>query len=133
MRNSLVFGALALAAVVWTGVAAQQETQPRPGPGSGVTPVSGNITVSGTVSVDALPDVNAKQRGQWRVAITDLPDVRVAAPSFTRKGGRYRITWTNGDEQTVTVTNPGANGWVQIEQAARWLNLGNARSVEPLN
>jgi hypothetical protein len=133
MRNVLVFGSLAIAAIAWTGVAAQQETQPRPGPGSGVTRVSGNVSVSGTVSVDALPDVNAKQRGQWRVGVTDLPDIRVAAPAFVRKGGRYRITWTNGDEETVTVASQGSDGWIQVEAGARWLNLRNARVVDPLN
>lgn len=132
MRNSFILGSLALAALVWTGVAAQQETQPRPGPGSGVTPVSGNVRVSGTVSVDALPDVNARQRGDWRVEITELPNVRVAGPAFVSKGGRYKITWTNGDEDTVTVTTPGLDGWVETA-AGSWLNLRNARSVQALD
>jgi hypothetical protein len=127
MRNVLVFGSLALVAMVWTGVGAQQEMRPRPGPGSGVTPISGSVGVT------SLPPVDAKQSGEWRVAVTDLPEVRVAGPSFVEKGRRYKITWTNGDEQTVTVSSPGADGWVQVVQDAAWLNLRNARSVEALN
>jgi hypothetical protein len=127
MRNVLVFGSLALVAVVWTGAAAQQEMRPRPGPGSGVTPISGSVGVT------SLPPVDAKQSGEWRVEITDLPEVRVAGPSFLGKGRRYRITWTNGDEETVTVTSQGSDGWIQVEAGARWLNLRNARVVDPLN
>jgi hypothetical protein len=83
--------------------------------------------------VTSLPPVDAKQSGEWRVEITDLPEVRVAGPSFLGKGRRYRITWTNGDEETVTVTSQGSDGWIQVEAGARWLNLRNARVVDPLN
>ena len=127
MRNVLVFGSLALVAMVWTGAAAQQEMRPRPGPGSGVTPISGSVGVT------SLPPVDAKQSGEWRVEITDLPEVRVAGPSFVGKGRRYKITWTNGDEETVTVASQGSDGWIQVEAGARWLNLRNARVVDPLN
>ena len=98
MRNVLVFGSLALVAMVWTGAAAQQEMRPRPGPGSGVTPISGSVGVT------SLPPVDAKQSGEWRVEITDLPEVRVAGPSFVGKGRRYKITWTNGDGVPHTAT-----------------------------
>jgi len=128
MRNVLVVGSLALAAMVWSGVSAQQEMQARPGPGSGVT------RVSGSVDIEAMPDVNAKQRGEWRVAITDLPAVRVAGLAFVRAGGRYEVTWGGGEKEAVRVSEIGADGWVRVEhQRSRWVNLGHARSVEAGN
>lgn len=126
MRNVMVFGALAVAAAVWTGVSAQQEMLPRPGPGSGVTPIRG------TVSIETLPDLEVKQRGDWRVGITDLPAIQIAPAPFLRRGGRYEITWPNGDQETVTVRATGADGWVQVGQKdGPWLNLRNARAVRP--
>lgn len=125
MRNVLVVASLALAVVVWNGVSAQQEMLPRPGPGSGLTKVVGSVTI------DALPDVHANQRGPWRVGVTDLPDVRVAAPWFLRDGSRYEITWTNGDQESVTIAATGSDGWIQVERT-RWVNLGSARSVKAL-
>lgn len=134
MRNVIVIGSLALAVTVWSGVAAQQETQPRPGPGSGVTRVTGSVSIEGGVTVDQLPDVNAKQRGPWRVGVTDLPDVRLAAPTFVRAGGRYEITWTTGQTELVSVTAVATDGWVKVEHhRGRWINIGSARAVESLN
>ena len=134
MRNVIVIGSLALAATVWSGISAQQETQPRPGPGSGVSKVTGNVSIDGGVTIDHMPDVNAKQRGPWQVGITELPDVHVAGPRFVRAGGRYEVTWTTGQVEQVTVTAVASDGWVKVEhQRGRWINLRQARGVEALN
>ncbi len=134
MRNVIVIGALALAATVWSGISAQQEMQPRPGPGIGVSKVTGSVSIDGGVTVDHLPDVNAKQRGAWRVGITDLPDVHLAGPPFVRAGGRYEVTWTSGQTELVSVTAVASDGWVKVEHhRSRWLNIGLARAVEALN
>ena len=49
MRNVFVIaslaGSLALGAMLWSGVSAQQEMLPRPGPGSGVSKVAGSVTI----------------------------------------------------------------------------------------
>lgn len=124
MRKVLVVGSLALAAMVWSGVAAQQqEMQARPGPGSGVT------RVTGSVDIGEMPDVHALQRGEWRVGITGVPEVRVAGPAFIRLSGRYEITWQGGERESVSVAEVSANGWVRVANS-RWVNLGYARSVE---
>lgn len=126
MRNVLILGFLAIAATVWSGVAAQQETQPRPGPGSGIT------RVAGSVSIDEMPDVNARQRGEWRVGITGMPEVRIASPTFIRQGGRYEVTWPDGVKDSITIAEIGANGWFRVERS-RWVNLDQARSVAGLD
>lgn len=134
MRNVIVIGSLAVAATVWSGVSAQQETQARPGPGSGVSKITGNVSIDGGVTVDRLPDVNAKQQGAWRVGVTDLPDVRLAGPTFVKVGGRYEITWTSGQTEQVSVTAVASDGWVKVEHhRSRWLNVRLARAVEGLN
>ena len=137
MRNILVIssvaGSLALATMVWPSVSAQQEMLPRPGAGSGVSRVEGNVAVTGTVSVDQMPDVNAKQRGPWRVGITEMPEVHIAGLSFLRAGGRYEVTWPAGDKETLAVTAVASNGWVKVDQRSRWVNLALARSVEAVN
>ena len=126
MRNVVVLGSLAFAAAVWSGVSAQQEMQARPGPGSGITRVAGSVTI------DEMPDVSAKQRGEWRVGITGVPDVRIAGPTFIRQGGRYEVTWPNGEKESVLVAEAGANGWIRVERN-RWVNLEHARAVESSN
>ena len=126
MRNVLVLGSLALVAMVWSGLSAQQEMLPRPGPGSGVS------NVAGSVSINEMPDVNAKQRGEWRVGIAGVPEVRMAAPTFIHSGQRYEVTWSGGDKEVVTIAEIAANGWVRVERS-RWVNLGHARSVAGLN
>ena len=132
MRNVLVIGSLAgslaLAAMLWSGVSAQQEMLPRPGPGSGVSKVAGSVTI------DEMPDVNAKQRGPWRVGITDLPEIQLAGLPFVRAGSRYEVTWSGGEKESVAVTAVGAGGWVKVQSPHnRWVNLSSARSVEAAN
>jgi len=125
MRRRVMLGIVAALGIAG-GVAAQQEMLPRPGPGSGVTPVS--------------------QRGNWDVAISNTPTVRVVnavpvrlgVPSFVRNA-TFEITWANGDKEAVTVVRfdrqeeARANeGWVEVRSGgkARWVNLAMARSVE---
>ena len=132
MRNVLVIGSLAgslaLAAMLWSGVSAQQEMLPRPGPGSGISKVAGSVTI------DEMPDVNAKQRGPWRVGITDLPEIQLAGLPFVRAGSRYEVTWSGGEKESFAVTAVGTNGWVKVEGSrSRWVNLSSARSVEAAN
>ena len=128
--SRLVLGTVA-AVLVGVGVAAQQEMLPRPGPGSGVTPVS--------------------QRGPWDVAINNTPTVRVEnaiavkAPPFATNGD-FEVTWPNGDKELLTFIVSAAaargkldrpetsgEGWIEVRNAKggrRWINLANARSVE---
>jgi hypothetical protein len=125
MRTGLIVVALGMAAVLWVGVSAQQEMLPKPGPGSGTTKVSGAVSIAGAA------DVNASQQGDWRVAITGQPEVRLAAAPFVRSGSKYEITWTNGDKESVTIAATGHDGWVRVENPrGRWVNLQNARSVD---
>ncbi|HEY7499229.1 MAG TPA: hypothetical protein VH740_11980 [Vicinamibacterales bacterium] len=123
---------LAVAALVSMN-ASNAQVQPTPGPGSGV------VNVVGKVEIANIPDVAAIQRGEWKVAVANTPDVRVTALpplSFVRTGGRYEVTWPGGEKDTVRVVHAGSGGWVGVESAAtsrtRWVNLGNARAVEEL-
>jgi len=129
MRTSLVVVALAAAGLFWASAAAQQETRPTPGPGSGT------MNVRGTVDIGNVPSVAAAQQGNWRVAVSSAPPVAVAGPEFLKKGSRYVIAWPGADPRAVTVVLVGQNGWVQVEfpdggGRQRWVNLATAQSVE---
>jgi hypothetical protein len=88
--------------------------------------------------VGNVPEVRATQHGEWRVAVGNTPTVRVtndvvvASPAFLRQGSRYRITWIAGDIETVTVADPGTNGWIRVESggARRWVNTSVVRGIE---
>ena len=136
MRKTFItVGALAIALVAWTHLGAQQEMLPRPGPGSGITGVS--------------------QKGEWSVAISNTPSVRIANPIQVRgpiflTRGAYRVTWPNGDAEMVTLiatavetqrtgdrigersTELVTDGWVEVQSNGRrrWINLMAARSIE---
>ena len=118
MRALFIVGALSAAAFLWTGVAAQQEMLPRPGPGSGVT------RVEGTVNIGNVPAVRATQEGDWRVTVVPAP--------FLKPNTRYVVTWQDGStERIVVLTDVGHGGWVMVDGAPRrWINLGTARAVE---
>ncbi len=120
MRALLIVGALSAAAFLWTGVAAQQEMLPKPGPGSGIS------RVEGTVSIDNVVAVRATQEGDWRVTVVPAP--------FLKPNTRYLVTWPDGStERVVTLTEVGHGGWVMVDGAPRrWLNLGMARAVEEM-
>ena len=118
MRALFIVVALSAAAFLWTGVAAQQEMLPKPGPGSGIT------RVEGTVNIGNAPTVRATQEGDWRIT--------VVPPPFLKPNTRYLVTWPDGStEKVVTLTEVGHGGWVMVGGTPRrWLNLGTARAVE---
>ena len=129
MRSSMIVVAVGAAVLLWVGVSAQQEMLPKPGPGSGVTRVTGEVEVANA------PEVHASQRGAWEVAISNTPGVRVAetsGPSFLKKGLKYEITWGDGQVETVTVAGPGRDGWIEVEgpRQPRWINLNSLRAVQ---
>ena len=141
MRKTLIIvGALAIAGTAWTQLRAQQEMLQRPGPGSGIT--------------------RAAQHGDWEVAISNTPTVRVAnsmpvqvrGPMFL-KNRTYKVTWPNGDEERLTLIsvpdsrpaerNPErlaersaemmSDTWAEVQTPSgnkRWINLMAARSIE---
>ena len=90
-KTFIIIGALALLATGWTGLGAQQqEMLSRPGPGSGIT--------------------RSAQHGDWEVAISNTPTVRIAdtppvqlrGPVFL-KNRSYKVIWPNGDEERLTL------------------------------
>jgi hypothetical protein len=126
MRSRLLLSTIGAAALVWAGLSAQQEMLPRPGPGSGVTNVTGSVSISNT------PVVRASQEGEWRVAIGNTAPVRVTelpSPSFLRPGTPYQVTWADGSTENVTMSAAPANGWIPVDGGRRWINLSAARSV----
>jgi hypothetical protein len=92
MRMTLTLGAALIAAMLcWAALSTAQTTQALPGPGTGIVPVTG------TVSIDRMPAVSAIQAGPWEVAVRGVseevrvanqPVVSVAPVGFLRKGGR---------------------------------------------
>jgi len=119
----LVMATAAAAGILWVGVSAQQEMLPKPGPGSGVTKVVGEVNIGN------IPDVRVKEMPPLRVS--EMPPLSIANPPFVRKSERYLITWSDGSSEGVTVLEVGQDGWVKVEgRRARWINLRLARSVE---
>ena len=125
MRTRLAVGTLiAVGALLWVRSSSGQ-VQSAPGFGPGV------VTVTGTVDIGNVPAVNAVQRGDWKVAVSELPEVTMAPLPFLRVGRAYKITWPVGEIQTITVHATGPGGWVATDANRRlWLNLAGARSVE---
>jgi hypothetical protein len=124
MNTRFMTAGAASAALLATTLAAYQQTQPRPGPGSGI------MTVAGTVDIGRMPPVAATQQGEWRMVVTNAPTVVVAPLAFVKAGGRYRITWTDGATEIVNVVQAEPGGWVRIaDDAPTWINLAAARSV----
>jgi hypothetical protein len=131
--TTIAGGSIVAAALCWAALSAAQ-TQPIPGPGTGIVPVTG------TVTIEQMPAVSALQEGPWQVSVINAPEVRIAnrpvislAPTeFLRKGGRYAVTWSTGERETVTVAESGAGGWVRVDTTdrQRWINVGAARSIE---
>jgi hypothetical protein len=123
MRVTRVIAVLGISAISYAALHGQQEMQPRPGPGSGITQVQGSVSISNT------PDVRVSNVADVRVL--QLPSVQIATPPFVRKGGRYAITWTTGEIDNVTIVDSGQDGWVQVETTrSRWINLRAARAIE---
>ena len=132
MQKRTIVVTVSAAALLGVAAAAQQEMLPKPGPGSGVTNVTGSVSIANTPNVNVANTVQAAQQGEWRVAIQDTPSVRVTevpSPGFLRTGSRYEITWVDGTSETVTISSLAANGWIEVERSRRWVNLSSARSI----
>jgi len=132
MRKTLtIIGAVAMAAIAWTQLGAQQEMLSKPGPGSGLT--------------------RAVQHGDWAVAISNIPSVQITNPIQIKgpvflKRGTYNVTWPNGDVEKVTIITMAADtnkmsdrspelvneGWVEVSSGGnrRWINIMAARSIQ---
>ena len=123
MRKSIV---AAIFAVVCIALAAGQEMRPTPGP------VSGIVKVEGTVDVGRLPPVEARQLGDWRVAVTNTPSVQVAPAEFLKVGTQYAVTWPDGVQEVIGVEQVLPSAWVRTTAGGRirWVNLALARSIQ---
>ena len=131
MMSHILGSVVVIATAGLAAISAGQQTQARPGFGSGVVEVEGRVDVTavkGTVNVQGT--VNANQAGAWSVAVSNAPTVVVAAPAFLRAGGRYSVIWSTGESETITVASLGSGGWVRLSGTGeRWVNLTLARSV----
>lgn len=131
MRKAFVTAAgIAIVGLAW-GLQARGQVQQVPGPGSGVVSVVGRVEVA-----DGL--IQARQSGDWKVAIANAPDVRVVntptvvpAPlPFLKVGARLEATWPDNTTLTFRVAQLGGGGWCLTEgQRPAWVNLNLARSV----
>jgi hypothetical protein len=136
MRTKVGAGVLIGVAVLCWARSTDGQVQSVPGPGSGI------VTVQGEVDIRRLPPIDASQRGDWKVSLANVPDVRVVntptvtvAPlAFLKVGGRYVVTWPAGDRETIGVAESGSGGWLRAagEGRRRWLNLATAKTIEEI-
>jgi hypothetical protein len=128
MHRPTLVTAIGAAVLLWAGVSAQQEVLPKPGPGSGITRITGAVEVSNA------PSVHAVQQGGWEVAINNTPTVRIVetvGPSFLKQGRKYEITWDDGKAEVVTVAGSGRDGWIEVSgPPRRWINLTSLRTIQ---
>lgn len=137
MRTRILVGSLIGALMVLFVHRTAGQVQPVPGPGTGV------VTVQGEVDIRRMPLVEAAQRGDWKVSLASAADTRVLAmpavtqarPPFVRSGGRYAITWSGGEQETIVVGQVADGAWVRttVNNRERWLNLALARAIEETN
>ena len=133
MRMRISAAVLLAAGGLWWAQAASGQVQSTPGFGSGV------VQVLGTVDIGKLPPVDVGQRGDWKVSlatvadtrVVNIPTVAIALPPLVTEGGRYVVTWANGEREGIVVRQV-AGAWVRaaVEGPARWVNLSSARAVE---
>lgn len=126
---------MAVAALYWAR-STDGQVQPVPGPGTGV------VTVQGEVDIRRVGPIDVGQRGDWKVSLANIADVRVVntpavaiAPlPFLKVGGRYDVTWPAGDRETVGVAQLGSSGWVRAAANGRqrWVNMALAKTIEEL-
>ena len=129
MRVTVIAASFGVVGALWIGVSAQQEMLPKPGPGSGVTRVTGDVRVAGDINVANTPNVRVVDTPTIRVV--DLPPLAIAPPPFARKGGSYIVTWGDGGTENVILADIGPDGWVRTEGGRpRWINLRLAKAVE---
>lgn len=118
--RAVTLAGLGLAATAWVALSAQQEMLPRPGPGSGITPVR----------VVEEPVVRLAKGAEVRLA--DPLSISVRPPSFVSKGRSLEITWGTGDVDRVTVVDVLDAGWIDVGSSGggtSYINLAMARSV----
>lgn len=133
-RRTMIAVSVAAAVLVWIGVSAQQqEMLPRPGPGSGIIDVRGTVSIANVpeVHVTSIPSVTVTSIPP--VHVTSIPPVTVSGPTFIQKGRRYTVTWPSGEDESVTVVEPGqGGGWVRVAttSGSRWINLDGALAIE---
>ena len=136
MRTRIVTGVLVVMAGFYWVRSTDGQVQSVPGPGSGI------VTVRGEVDIRRLPPIDVSQRGDWKVSVANVPDVRVVntptvavAPlAFLRVGGLYTVSWPAGDREIVGIAQFGSGGWVRAagEDRRRWLNLAAAKTIEEI-
>ena len=133
MRIGIAAAVLLAAAGLWRAQSASGQVQSTPGFGSGV------VQVRGTVDIGRLPPVDVGQRGDWKVSLATAADTRVvntpsvtlALPPFVAEGGRYVVTWANGEREGLVVRQV-SGAWVRAaaDGPPRWVNLSSARAIE---
>jgi len=134
MRTRIVTGVLVVMAGFYWVRSTDGQVQSVPGPGSGI------VTVRGEVDIRRLPPMDVSQRGDWKVSLANVADVRVVntptvavAPlAFLKVGGRYDVIWPAGDRETVGIAELGSGGWVRAagEGRRRWVNLAAAKTIQ---
>jgi hypothetical protein len=125
MRTRIAAGVVFVALCV--AVAAQQDVRPVPGAGTGI------VKVTGAVDVGMMPPVEAMQRGDWKVAVSNTPTVQVVPMEFLKAGAVYAITWNDGTQETLAIEQVLSGGWARTagtQKARRWVNVAAARSVQ---
>ena len=118
--RAVTLAGLGLAATAWVALSAQQEMLPRPGPGSGVTPVR----------IVEEPVVRLARGSEVRLA--DPLTVSIRPPGFVVKGRMLEITWGTGEVDRVTVSDVLDGGWIDVGSSGggtTYINLTSARSV----
>jgi hypothetical protein len=125
--KAVAAAAAAVVMLMWVQTSNGQ-VYPAPTPGSGVVQVTGKVDVGNIVPVDAA------QRGDWRVSVTNTPAVAPVPLSFLKSGGTYAVTWADGARENVRVLQLGGAGWARIEhdRLRRWVNLDLARAIDEL-
>ena len=93
----------------------------------------------GGVSTGAAPAGGSGQRGDWKVSlatvadtrVVNIPTVAIALPPLVTEGGRYVVTWANGEREGIIVRQV-AGAWVRaaVDGPPRWVNLSSARAIE---
>ncbi|OFW09893.1 MAG: hypothetical protein A3H96_01690 [Acidobacteria bacterium RIFCSPLOWO2_02_FULL_67_36] len=118
--TAIAAGIFVVAALTWVGISGQAVRE-RPGPGSGI------VDVRGTVAVSELPAVTVSRLPA--VDVSRLPAITIAPYDFVRTRASYRVVWSDGESEDLTIIELGRDGWARVS-ATRWVNLALARSVE---
>lgn len=118
-KQVLAIAGIGMAAVAWTLVSAQQEMLPRPGPGSGITPV--RLVEDSTVTLSKNSEVR----------VSGPLTVSFRAPSFATTGRTLLVTWADGEQERITIADVVDGSWIEVQGSpTRYVNLANARSVQ---